>query len=110
MRILRAVYNKTVRHGHTEQIYPFREVYTDIDQTRKRAVSEHVISRLIRLEPDDRPSLSLVRDLFLFSFYTRGMAFVNMSHLPKSDIQNGAIHYARHKTGQQLTIRVEPCI
>ena len=110
MRILRAVYNKAVRRGYTEQTFPFREVYTGIDRTRKRAVSEHVISRLMRLELDDRPCLSLARDLFLFSFYTRGMAFVDMAYLLKSDIQDGAIHYARHKTGQQLTIRVEPCM
>lgn len=110
MRILRALYNKAVRRGYAEQTFPFRDVYTGIDRTRKRAVGEHVIRRLIQLDLTLRPTLAFARDLFLFSFYTRGMAFVDMVYLRKSDIEEGMIRYARHKTGQQLTIRVEPCI
>ena len=110
MRILRAVFNKAVRCGYAEQTYPFRDVYTGIDRTRKRAVGENVISRLIHLDIDNKPFLAFARDMFLFSFYTRGMAFVDMAYLRKSDIQDGIIRYARRKTGQQLAVRVEPCI
>lgn len=110
MRILRALYNKAVRHGYAEQTFPFRHVYTGIDRTRKRAVGEQILSRLIQLDTDGKPRLAFARDLFLFSFYTRGMAFVDMAYLRKSDIQEGVIRYARHKTGQQLAIRVEPCM
>lgn len=110
MRILRAVYNKAVRRGYAEQSYPFRDVYTGIDRTRKRAVGEDVISRLIRLDTGHNSSLSFAKDIFLFSFYTRGMAFVDIAYLRKSDIQDGVIRYARHKTGQQLAVRIEPCI
>lgn len=110
MRILRAVYNKAVRRGLAEQTFPFLNVYTGIDRTRKRAVGEHIISRLMRLDiPRDTP-MALARDMFLFSFYTRGMAFVDMVYLRKSDIEEGIIRYARHKTGQQLAVRVEPCM
>ena len=110
MRILRAVYNKAVRRGYAEQSFPFRDVYTGIDKTRKRAVGESVISRLIRLNLDNKPFLSFARDIFLFSFYTRGMAFVDIAYLRKSDIQEGIIRYDRHKTGQHLAVRIEPCI
>ena len=110
MRILRAVYNKAVRRGYADQSYPFRDVYTGIDRTRKRAVGENVISGLIHLDIKNNPLLSYARDLFLFSFYTRGMAFVDMAYLRKSDIQDGVIRYARHKTGQELTVRIEPCM
>lgn len=110
MRILRAIYNKAVRRGYADQSFPFCDVYTGIDKTRKRAVSENVILRLIRLKISDNAPLSFARDMFLFSFYTRGMAFVDMAYLRKSDIQEGIIRYARHKTGQQLAVRIEPCI
>ena len=110
MRILRAVYNKAVRRGYAEQTHPFNDVYTGIDRTRKRAVGESVISRLIQLKIENKPHLKFARDVFLFSFYTRGMAFVDMAYLRKSDIQEGVIRYARHKTGQPLAVRVEPCI
>lgn len=110
MRILRAVYNKSVRRGYAEQTYPFRDVYTGVDRTRKRAVKENVLQRLIHLDLDPRSSLSFARDIFLFSFYTRGMAFVDMAYLRRSNIQAGVIRYTRHKTGQELAIRIEPCI
>lgn len=110
MRILRALYNKAVRRGYAEQTFPFRDVYTGVDRTKKRAVGEGVISRLIHLELEDKPSMAFARDLFVFSFYTRGMAFVDMAYLRKSDIRNGIIYYVRRKTGQELSVRIEPCI
>ncbi|MDR2131706.1 MAG: site-specific integrase [Odoribacteraceae bacterium] len=110
MRILRSVYNKAVRQRLVEQAFPFREVYTGIDRTRKRAVDEQVISRLARYDLEYSEPLKLARDLFMFSFYARGMAFVDMAYLRKTDVQAGMIRYVRHKTGQQLFIRVEPCM
>lgn len=110
MRILRAVYNKAVRCGYVVQTFPFRDVYTGIDHTRKRAVSEEVIIRLIHLEIRSDDTLSLARDIFLFSFYTRGMAFVDIAYLRKTDIHEEVIKYARHKTGKHLAVRIEPCI
>lgn len=110
MRILRAVYNKAVRCGHAGQTFPFRNVYTGIDRTRKRAVGEEVIARLIRLDLSARPTLDFARDLFLFSFYTRGMAFVDLAYLRRNDIRDGILRYVRRKTGQELYVRIEPCI
>lgn len=110
MRILRAAYNKAVREKLTEQSYPFAQVYTGIAPTPKRAVSEETILQLQRLNLSGHPSLLLARDLFIFSYCTRGMAFVDMAYLKKSDIADGSITYYRHKTGQHLTLRIEPCI
>lgn len=110
MRILRAVYNSAVRHLLVEQTYPFSDVYTGVDRTRKRAVGETVVSRLFRLDLSRSASLTLARDMFLFSYCTRGMAFVDMAYLRKDDIRGGSIHYIRRKTGQPLCVRMEPCI
>ena len=108
MRILRSVYNKAVCKGLAEQKFPFKNVYTGIDHTRKRAVGERVIARFIGLDLSRSAPLSLTRDLFLFSFYTRGMAFVDMAYLRRENICDGMIHYVRRKTGQEIMIRVEP--
>ena len=108
MRILRSVYNKAVRNGLAEQTAPFRNVYTGIDRTRKRAVGENVIARFIGLDLSRSAPLSLARDLFLFSFYTRGMSFVDMAYLRRGHICDGRIRYVRRKTGQEIVIRVEP--
>ena len=110
MRIMRAVYNKAVRQKLVEQSHPFTEVYTGIDRTRKRAVPESVISQLYKLELVEGTPLALARDIFIFSYCTRGMAFVDVAYLKKENIQNGVICYARRKTGQLLSIRIEPSI
>lgn len=110
MRILRAIYNKAVKQKLIEQQYPFAEVYTGIDRTRKRAVSESIIAQLHRLELVNGSQLALCRDVFMFSYCTRGMAFVDIAYLKKRDLQNGTICYTRRKTGQQLLIRIEPAI
>ena len=110
MRVLRAIYNKAARQKLIEQQHPFTEVYTGIDQTRKRAVNESIISQLYRLKLNPNTHIALSRDLFIFSYCTRGMAFVDIAYLKRSNIQNGVLTYTRRKTGQLLSIRVEPCI
>ena len=110
MRILRAVYNKAVRQHLVEQNFPFQHVYTGVDKTRKRAVDERIISRLYKLELPAHSALELARDLFIFSYCARGMAFVDMAYLRKSDLSDGMIRYTRRKTGQRMYIQIEPCI
>lgn len=107
MRNLRAIYNRAVEKKLTTQNYPFRHVYTGIDKTVKRAVPLKVIRQLRDLELEANSVEDLARDLFLFSFYTRGMSFVDMAYLKKSDLRNGILSYRRQKTGQQLFIRWE---
>lgn len=107
MRILRAVYNRAVEKGLTPQNLPFRHVYTGIDKTMKRAVSIDVIKRLRTLDLSHRPSLEFARDMFLFSFYTRGMSYIDMANLKKSDLNDGYLTYCRRKTGQRLTVKWE---
>lgn len=110
MRNLRSVYNRAVDKGLTVQRDPFRNVYTGIDKTVKRAVPLPVIRKLRAMDLTEDPSLELARDLFLFSFYTRGMSFIDMAYLRKSDLQNGILTYRRKKTGQRLSIRWEECM
>ena len=107
MRILRAVYNRALEKELMEQRNPFRHVYTGVDKTVKRAVPLSAIKRMKNLDLSLQPNLEFARDMFLFSFYTRGMSFIDMAHLKKKDLQNGFLSYRRRKTGQQLVIRWE---
>lgn len=107
MRILRAVYNRAVDNGLIAQRYPFKHVYTGVDKTVKRAVPLETIRQIKELDLSAKPSLDFARDMFLFSFYTRGMSFVDMAFLRKADLSNGILTYRRRKTGQQLFIRWE---
>jgi site-specific recombinase XerD len=110
MRALRAIYNQAVKKGLTMQKHPFREIYTGIDKTIKRAVNEDIIIQLKNRDFSVQKKLVLARDLFLFSFYMRGMSFVDMANLKQSNIKNGYITYSRSKTKQNLTVKVEKCM
>lgn len=110
MRILRAVYNRAVEKELTEQRHPFKHVYTGIDKTVKRAVPLKAVKRIKELDLTLKPHLDYARNIFLFSFYTRGMSFIDMAYLKKSDLKNGILTYRRRKTGQQLTIKWEKCM
>ena len=110
MRIWRAVYNRAVREKIIEQEFPFQNVYTGIDHTRKRAVSEDTILKLMKLDLKHHSNLELSRDLFIFSYCTRGMAFVDIAFLKKSNIEEERIVYRRRKTSQLMIVRIEPCI
>ena len=110
MRALRAIYNQATQKGLTISKNPFKEVYTGIDRTIKRAVNEETIVKLYRMDLSKHPHLQLARDLFMFSFYTRGMSFIDMANLVQKNIKNGYLVYARSKTKQALTIKVEKCV
>lgn len=106
MRILRAVYNRAVEQELTIDRKPFRTVFTGTEKTLKRAVSISDIRRIKGLDLSHRPGLEFARDVFLFLFLCRGMSFIDAAFLKKSDVQNGVLTYRRHKTGQQLHVKV----
>lgn len=110
MRALRAVYNRAVEKGLTVQRDPFRRVYTGIDKTVKRAIPLTSIRKIRDLDLSLQPVLNFARDMFLFSFYTRGMSFIDMAFLKRKDLCGGVLTYCRHKTEQRLHIKWERCM
>ena len=88
---------------------PFTHLTVRQTVTRKRALSRETIKRICTADLSAlHPKYSLARDIFMFSFFTRGMSFVDMVYLRNSDIHDGVLTYARHKTGQMLSMRIEP--
>jgi len=109
-RILRATYNRAVKKGLSVQRHPFRNVYTGMEKTVKRAIPIESVRKIKELDLSSSPALDFARDMFLFSFYTRGMSFIDMAYLKKSNLKNGILSYRRKKTGQQLHIKWETCM
>ncbi len=103
-RILRAVYNRAVEDEIIENRNPFRHVYTGVDKTVKRALPLSIIKKIKALDLSLTPALDYARDMFMMSFMLRGMSFIDMAYLRKTDLANGYVIYRRRKTGQQLTI------
>lgn len=107
MRALRAIYYRAADQNLVLSKKIFKRVYTGIDKTAKRAISLQKIKEISNLDLSNQPKLDFARDMFLFSFYTRGMSFIDMAYLQKKDIYNKTITYRRRKTGQTLHIKWE---
>lgn len=103
-RILRAVYNRAVEEEVIQDRHPFRHIYTGYEKTPKRAVPLRIIKQLKTLDLSQFPLMDFARDMFMLSFMLRGMSFIDMAYLTKSDMINGYIVYRRRKTGQKLKI------
>ena len=110
MRNLRTVYNMAIEQQLTPQRTPFAHVYTGIDKTVKRALSISQIRQLKNADLTDNPAQALARDMFMFSFYTRGMALADMANLTTANLRNGYLVYRRQKPRQELHVKWEPCM
>ena len=110
MKRLRAVYNKAIDDGFVENKNLFKRVFTSSEKTVKRAISLKHIKKLKNLDLSYSVSKEFARDIFLFSFYTRGMSFVDIAYLQEKDLKGNVLTYRRKKTGQLLNIQWEHCM
>lgn len=107
MRNLRSIINRASEHDYEVPRNPFKHVYMGVDKTVKRAVTLKTVCKIRDINLSAYPHLDFARNLFMFSFYTRGMSFVDIAFLRKTDLTNGVITYFRRKTSQQIQVRVE---
>ena len=110
IRNLRAIYNHAVEEGLISDTTPFRHIRATTSRTLKRAIDADSIRKIIGFNSRSDQTLKLATDLFLFSLYTQGMAFVDIALLQPSNICGEYLIYRRRKTGQQITIRLEECM
>lgn len=111
LRMVRAVYNRAVDRGRATHVPRlFRSVYTGTRAERKRALSDEEM-RLV-LGPPATTSSSLrqegARELFALMFLMRGLPFVDLAYLRKSDLRGDMITYRRRKTGKTLSVTLTP--
>jgi site-specific recombinase XerD len=110
MRMLRSISNQATRRGKASpQLGLFDDVFTGTDSSEKRATTPLIIGRLQDLDLDNASSLAFARDMFLLSFFLRGIPFVDLTYLRKSDVKMGVLRYRRSKTKRLLTVAIEPC-
>lgn len=121
MRNLRAIYYKAVRAGLivASAENPFEHVFTGVHATRRRSLNGREMKALSRLENKltgqavlsylkGGQARSLQESLFyfLFAYHARGMSFIDLAHLRKSDLGQDTLIYKRKKTGAYLEVRI----
>lgn len=122
IRVLQSFYNKAVRQGLTEDRKPFAYAYRGVAKTVKRAITPYEVCQLRALDVRTElikkghfgkrldhllRQLSFARDIFIFCFCARGLTFVDLAHMRKSNLNGDMLVYVRRKTKQRIEIRME---
>ena len=108
IKTLRALYNKARKGGgNVGRQNPFQDLGIRKQETLKRALCVEDLKKIAYCDLSHNLLMQQARDVFMFSFYTRGMSFVDIIHLQHTSIMNDTIYYERHKTGQRLQIKIE---
>lgn len=108
LRTLNTLFCKAANNGMlSEERKLFSHVRLSYATTTKRALSEADILALQNLKLEAGTTLAFARDMFMFSFYMRGMPFVDIAYLKKSNLKNGILTYRRKKTNQPLLVEWE---
>ena len=107
LRTLRAVYNRAVDLRKASYVpHLFRSVYTGTRADRRRALDmedmKKVFARLLQSDAIT-PAMKGAQELFILMFLLRGLPFVDLAYLRKSDLRGNVISYRRRKTGRPLS-------
>lgn len=108
LRGLRAIYNRAVMLELTKDNTPFKMVSCNNVKTAKRAITQQQLRTLAYMELEG--SQRRARDMFMLSFYLRGIAPVDLAKLKTQNVvmhnKKWYIRYKRSKTSQELCIEV----
>ena len=110
LRTLRALLNKAVKEGVcSEKYYPFKKFslakYSKI-KTEKRAISKEDIKKIEEADLVAKPHLMDARNIFMFSYYCRGINFIDIAFLKWQDIKGERLIYTRMKTKELFNIEL----
>ena len=110
MRNLQRVINQAIEDKlFNRDDYPFGEKKYSINRrldhtTKKIAIKLDKVSKLKALELKPGSALHFAQQLFLFSYYCRGMNFIDMAFLKWSDMPDHTLSYVRRKTRGKFNI------
>lgn len=103
MRCIRAVINDALSHKLTNE-YPFRWFRIKSQRTEHRALTVEQLRRLFTMPTEEWEQRWV--DYFKLMFMFCGISPVDLAKLDR--IKNGRISFRRSKTGEPVSVRVEP--
>lgn len=107
LRNIRTIFNAAIDDELIPAtVYPFRRFKIKSADTHKKAISIDQIKK-IRDYETNLPSIAMIRDAWMLSFYLIGINNSDLFKLKKID-KDGRISYERSKTHRQYSIKVEP--
>ncbi len=114
MRNLRTIVNEAIRRSYMQAThYPFSTQFNKSGYSLShlksvatpRALSQIDLEALKSFDINKHPDLQYTYDLFMFSYYGRGINYSDMANLKKSNLYDGRIPYIRLKTGKSINLK-----
>ena len=112
LRTFRAVYNRAVNSRmiiYTPHL--FRYVYTGTAEDEDSLVKTFFMSSshsALLWSARVPTTVRRAQELFILMFLLRGLPFVDLAYLRKSDLRDNVITYRRRKTGRPLSVTLTP--
>ena len=115
MRSLRAIFNRAISYGIIKaDVYPFKNQQNRLGyqiskvetETIHRALEHEQIKKIEQYNAGGNRGKELARDMFMFSFYTRGMNPIDMAELKLRNIKRDRMMYTRKKTGKPISVKL----
>lgn len=94
--------NRSLFKGLNTSIYS-----TDRKESAQSALSKEIIRKIANSDFSTNQDIEIVRDMFMFGFYCKGMELVEVMNLKKSNITNGALIYRRRMVGNERVVQLE---
>lgn len=107
LQMLRTVLNKAVNQGlfkmqsgwFTGMVKTYRR---DEIKMKSKALSRETMQNIMNVKLDE--DLDMARDMFLFSFFSRGMELNDILLLTKDNIDGQYLRYSKRQTGKTMEI------
>jgi site-specific recombinase XerD len=102
LRTTRTIFLYAIKKGWVRsEFYPFREIKVSefSTETSPRALDNSILETLLKLET--YPDLQFAKDIFVFSFFGRGISFIDLANLTNKNIQDRNIFYERKKLAKK---------
>lgn len=111
LRMIRSICNQAVKRLKVSlEKDLFSDLFLGMDQKERQSASLQVLEHLARLDLKGKSaSLGFARDLFILSFYLRGIPFIELAYLRKEDVCDGVLQYRRNNAKKRLVVPLEPC-
>jgi len=110
MRTFKTLINYAKRDGYVSESYnPFKDFsfskYRRI-KTKKRAIDKESIYKIAKIKLEPGTSFYHSRNIFMFSYYCRGINFIDIAYLKWTNVRDGRLEYTRRKTNEFFSMAI----
>lgn len=105
-KMLGEIYGQAIKAGKADPPNPFHSVKIKKQPVRKEKLTKEEIESIEKIEAFNDTDIS--RDMFLFSYYSKGIRFENCLFFKRADIVDGRLIIRANKGGKFITVKIHP--